>query len=135
MTIYCQRHDNILISRMKKHLIFEKLEGYPNLAWAEFLPSWAFLDFFCKISTPDVDSFENWKEKAIDRFPSNYTFFDATRWCFRKPPIFFHHVKIKGNWIKIGLTFSNIHFIWFSFWLFVSSLCKNCHFSLRTFMD
>ena len=39
---------------MKKHLIFEKLEGYPNLTWAEFLPPWAFLDFFCKISTPDV---------------------------------------------------------------------------------
>ena len=52
VTIYCQKHDNILISREKKHLIFEKLEGYPNLAWAEFLPPWAFLDFFCKISTP-----------------------------------------------------------------------------------
>ena len=33
--IYCQKHDNILISMEKKHLIFEKLEGYPNLAWAE----------------------------------------------------------------------------------------------------
>ena len=33
---------------MKKHLIFEKLEGYPNLAWAGFLPPWAFLDFFAK---------------------------------------------------------------------------------------
>jgi len=31
---------------MKKHLIFEKLEGYPNLDWAEFLPAGAFLDFF-----------------------------------------------------------------------------------------
>ena len=54
VTIYCQKHDNILISREKKHLIFEKLEGYPNLAWAEFLPPWAFLDFFCKISTPEI---------------------------------------------------------------------------------
>ena len=52
VTIHCQNHDKILISREKKHLIFEKLEGYPNLAWAEFLPPWAFLDFFCKISTP-----------------------------------------------------------------------------------
>jgi hypothetical protein len=24
------------------------LEGYPNLAWAEYLPPWAFLDFFAK---------------------------------------------------------------------------------------
>ena len=38
----------------KKYLIFEKLDGYPNLAWAEFIPPWAFLDFFCKISTPVV---------------------------------------------------------------------------------
>ena len=48
VTIYCQKHDNILISREKKHLIFEKLEGYPNLALADFLPTWAFLDFFAK---------------------------------------------------------------------------------------
>ena len=46
---------------MKKHLIFEKLEGYLNLAWAEFLPPWAFLDFFCKISTPARDRWETEK--------------------------------------------------------------------------
>ena len=53
VTIYCPKHDNILICREKKHLIFKKLEGYPNLAWAEYLPPWAFLSFFCKIYTPD----------------------------------------------------------------------------------
>ena len=52
MTIYFKKHDNILICREKKHLIFKNLESYPNLAWAEYLPPWAFLDFFCKISTP-----------------------------------------------------------------------------------
>ena len=46
VTICCQKHDNILISREKKHLIFKKLEGYPNLTWGEFLPPRAFLDFF-----------------------------------------------------------------------------------------
>ena len=53
MTIYFKKHDNILICREKKHLIFKNLESYPNLAWAEYLPPWAFLDFFCKISTPE----------------------------------------------------------------------------------
>jgi len=43
---------------MKKHLIIEKSEGYPNLDWAEFLPPGAFLDFFCKISTPVINSFD-----------------------------------------------------------------------------
>ena len=52
MTIYFKKHDKILISRKKNHLIFENLESYQNLAWAEYLPPWAFLDFFCKISTP-----------------------------------------------------------------------------------
>ena len=56
VTIYCQKHDNILISRERIHFIFEKLEGYPNLAWAEFLPPWAFLAFFFAISTPDLPS-------------------------------------------------------------------------------
>ena len=56
VTLYCQKHDNILICREKKHLIFKKLEGYPNLAWAEYLPPWAFLSFFCKISTPELDT-------------------------------------------------------------------------------
>ena len=65
VTIYCQKHDNILISREKKHLIFEKLEGYPNLAWAEFLPPWPFLDFFCKISTPDLCAFKIQKQKLV----------------------------------------------------------------------
>ena len=55
MTIYFKKHDNILISREKKRLIFENLESYPNLAWAEYLPPWAFLDLFCKISTPVGD--------------------------------------------------------------------------------
>ena len=65
VTIYCQKHDNILISREKKHLIFEKLEGYPNLAWAEFLPPWAFLDFFCKISTPEFHSCNHTTERCL----------------------------------------------------------------------
>ena len=46
MTIYFKKHDNVLIPREKKHLIFENLERYQNLAWAEYLPPWAFLDFF-----------------------------------------------------------------------------------------
>ena len=46
VTIYCPKHDNILICREKKHLIFKKLEGYPNLAWAEFLPPWAVFGLF-----------------------------------------------------------------------------------------
>ena len=57
MTIYFKKHDNILICREKKHLIFKNLESYPNLAWAEYLPPWAFLDFFCKISTPEKSIF------------------------------------------------------------------------------
>ena len=48
VTIYCPKHDNILICREKKHLIFKKLEGYPNLAWAEYFPLSAFLSFFAK---------------------------------------------------------------------------------------
>ena len=57
VTIYCPKHDSILICWEKKHLIFKKLEGYPNLAWAEYLPPWAFLDVFCKISTPVMHAF------------------------------------------------------------------------------
>ena len=60
VTIYCQKHDKILISREKKHLIFEKLEGYPNLAWAEFLHPWAFLDlFFAKYIPLDITKVKN----------------------------------------------------------------------------
>ena len=65
VTIYCQKHDKILISWEKKHLIFEKLEGYPNLAWAEFLPPWVFLDFFCKISTPEIQININFRMIAL----------------------------------------------------------------------
>ena len=67
MTIYCQKHDNILISREKNALIFEKLEGCPNLSWAEFLPPWAFLDSFCKVSTPVA---ANWNLHSVVKSPS-----------------------------------------------------------------
>ena len=53
MAFNFKNHENIIDYKESNHLTLEILEGRENLAGAEFVPLWAFLDNFCKISNPD----------------------------------------------------------------------------------